>query len=597
MSTADPAQSRAQSRRRLRQARGRRPARDLRHHRRSREGDDLPLALPPRAAQAAGLPDHRRGGRRLDASSSCASTPALHRRRAARRSTRRCSSGSPARLSYVSGDFGDDGHLRARCATRSATRSSPVFYLEIPPFLFGMVIRQLGRRGADEDRPAWWSRSRSATTSPPRARSRRKSTSTSTSPSSTGSTTSSARWAPTSSCTCASRNTMIEPIWNRNHIASVQITMAEDFGVEDRGHFYDPVGALRDVVVNHLMQLVAAGRDGGARRRRRGNAEGRQVLAVPLDRGRRSAPTTCAASTTATARSTAWRRTRRTETYAAMRLMIDNWRWSGVPWFIRTGKRLPVTQTELRAVFRDAAAAGVHGPAAPPPRAQPARGQARPLDGRAPDRGRPPRRRRRARRRSRSTWSSPQEGGEAPTPYEVLLLDAMRGDSTRFTRQDGVEETWRIFEPLLEQPPPVHPYAPGSWGPTRRTGWSAASAAGAARGCSHEPRRKRSEETAGNARAAANGAGADGRDASRCRRARRCPRRSRRSPTTRSCPTATPARWWPRTERSTGCASRASTRRACSARCWTARPAPSASGRSGSTCPRRGSTSRARTSC
>src|SRR5438552_13483945 len=142
-------------------------------------------------------------------------------------------------------------------------------------------------------------------------------------------------------------NTMIEPIWNRNHIACVQITLAEDFGVEDRGRFYDPVGALRDVVVNHLMQLLAAAAmeapagadaetlkdakfavfrsaaDARPDRYVRGQYEGyRQIEGVAPD------------STT--------------ETYAALRVDIDNWRWAGVPFFIRTGKGLAATQTELR---------------------------------------------------------------------------------------------------------------------------------------------------------------------------------------------------------------------------------------------------------
>ena len=153
-----------------------------------------------------------------------------------------------------------------------------------------------------------------------------------------------------------------------------------------------------------------------------------------------------------------------TETYAALRLEIDNWRWSGVPFFIRTGKRLPTTQTELRVVFKH------------PPRlgfiaferqagAEPARDQARSLDGRPAAARRPPRQRRSRPRRSRSTSSSPTQGGEGATPYEVLLHAAMVGESSRFKRQDAVEENWRIMQPLLDAPPPVHPYAPGSWGP------------------------------------------------------------------------------------------------------------------------------------
>jgi glucose-6-phosphate 1-dehydrogenase len=153
-----------------------------------------------------------------------------------------------------------------------------------------------------------------------------------------------------------------------------------------------------------------------------------------------------------------------TETYAAMRLDIDNWRWSGVPWFIRTGKKLPLTQTELRVVFRDPPRLGFmeHKKRRPEPnqfvvKLDPSTGTRVVLDAHRADQAGP--------EAVMLDVEFAAQGGEAPTPYEVLLLDAMRGDSTRFTRQDGVEETWRIFEPLLREPPPVHRYAPGSWGP------------------------------------------------------------------------------------------------------------------------------------
>ena len=152
-----------------------------------------------------------------------------------------------------------------------------------------------------------------------------------------------------------------------------------------------------------------------------------------------------------------------TETYAALRLDIENWRWAGVPFFIRTGKRLPVTQTELRLVFRHPPRLGFA--CRSQARAEPARRQARSDDRHPLPRRSAPGGRDRTPERSSSTWSSPQEGGEGPTPYEVLLHAALTGDSTRFTRQDGVEETWRIMQPLLDAPPPVHTYAPGSWGP------------------------------------------------------------------------------------------------------------------------------------
>ncbi len=154
-----------------------------------------------------------------------------------------------------------------------------------------------------------------------------------------------------------------------------------------------------------------------------------------------------------------------------------------------------------------------------------------------------------------------QEGKDLAAPYEVLLHAAMEGDSARFTRQDSVEETWRILQPLLDEPPRVHEYENGSWGP------DAANKLVSHYGGWHGPVDAVSPKAVP----------APGRRAPRRRR------RSRRSPTTRSCPTATRARWWRPTARSTGCASRASTRRACSAPCSTARPARSGWGRSAST--------------
>ena len=346
-------------------------------------------------------------------------------------------------------------------ATRSRERSSPVFYLEIPPFLFGTVVKGLTEAGLTKT-------ARVVVEKP------------------FGHDLESAsaladelhqyideaqlyridhylgKMGLEEILHLRFQNSMLEPLWSRNYLSCVEITMAESFGVEDRGHFYDPVGALRDVVVNHLMQVVAAAAMEAPARGDPITIKDAQVAlfravveADPAHYVRGQYDGYLEIDGVA--------KDSTTETYAALRLEIENWRWSGVPFFIRTGKKLPVTQTELRLVFKHPPRLGFgkkgHVPAVNQlvVKLDPSTGIRIVVDAHRADVAGPA--------PIELDMEFAEEGGEGATPYEVLLHAAMTGDSTRFTRQDGVEETWRIMQPLLDSPPPVHPYAPESWGP------------------------------------------------------------------------------------------------------------------------------------
>ena len=359
-------------------------------------------------------------------------------------------------LNYVDGDYKDPRTFQqVKQALRSAQR--PLHYLAIPPSLFGVVVSALAEAGLSQnarlvvekpfghDRASARALNRTLHEHFPEEAIFRIDHYLGKEP-------------VQNIVYTRFANAMFEPLWTRQYVRGIQVTMAESFGVDDRGAFYDATGALRDVVQNHMLQIVAnlmmdppTGEECEAAR----DQKAALLKAIrPLDkdsyvrgqyRGYRGVPGVKTDSTV--------------ETFVALRLYVDSWRWAGVPVYIRAGKRLPLTAAEVvvefhrppREVFADQRGSG-HLRMRLGPDVCVAMGLRvkRPGEQMAGE---------------DVELTLTEQAASLIPPYQRLLGDAMRGVSDLFGREDVVDAQWRIVEPILADPPACQDYEPGSWGP------------------------------------------------------------------------------------------------------------------------------------